>query len=143
MRKVAVIVLTLAAIGGGVWAGIAFWPPAKCRITGTITRDGKPLEWKEGYVYLQVIYASTDRKAHPEIYRCEADPSTGAYVITNIPHGMYLVSITQFDKVRVHDQLQFAYGLRNSPIVREVKGDGVLDIDLEKETPRPRRRSDD
>jgi hypothetical protein len=143
MRKVAVIVVFLAAIAGGVWAGVRFWPPSKCRITGTITRDGKPLEWKDNFCYLLVIFASTDRQRHPEIYRFEGDTKDGTYVLTNVPPGEYRVSITQLDEPRFHDQLELAYGLNNSPIVREVKGDGVIDIDLPKELPHTRRRSDD
>jgi hypothetical protein len=136
MRKVLILVVAVG-IAGGIVALLYNLPIRKYHVTGTITRDGKPLEWKSEKIDLLVIYAPLDRERHPEIYKAtETDPKTGKYTLPPIPAGKYLVSIQQMDPFPTQDLLKFTYSLKDSPLRQDVSKDGEINIDLPRDLPR-------
>src|SRR5947209_4485205 len=80
----------------------------KYTISGTITRDGKPLEWKGDNGVLDVKFVPLDREADPNVYKADTDRDAGTFTIVGIPPGSYRVSIQQMDPFPTHDLLQFA-----------------------------------
>ena len=108
----------------------------KCAISGTITRDGKPLEWsKEGGLFL-VIFVPVNRRPGQDPILAESDRDTGTYRIPEIRSGRYMVAIHQFDE-RHTDALANKYDPVKTPLRVDVDDDGqVIDIDLPKELPR-------
>ena len=108
----------------------------KCTVTGKITRGGQPLQWKTDEGMLLVIFAPQDRQKNKDIYRAESDSKEGTYTLKAIPSGTYLVSIQLMDPPPLRDELQFAYGLNNSPLEYQVSGDMEINIDLPKEGPK-------
>ena len=129
------VALLLAVIAAAVvvfgWQMYAIYGP-KCDISGTITRGGKPLEWKSDSGVLSVLFVPLDRKADQNVYRAmSTDSKTGAYSIQGIPAGSYRVSIQQMDPYPTHDLLNFKFSLKDSAILRDVtRNNDVIDIDL-------------
>jgi hypothetical protein len=107
----------------------------KYRLHGKITRAGKPLEWESENRKLLVLFNPVDIEDDKNVYRAETDTEAGTYVIAAIPAGTYRVSIQQQDPYPLQDLLGFAYSLKSSPIMREVKGNGEINIDLPAVTP--------
>lgn len=104
----------------------------KYNVSGTITRDGKPLEWKSDEGVLDVKFVPLDRTRDDRVYRAETTTSAGAYTI-RIPAGSYRVSMQQLDPYPTHDLLDFALNMKDSFIHRDVtKNDEVIDIDIPK-----------
>jgi len=135
MRKIILVaVAVLIAVLGVVL--IANWTPRKYRVTGTITRDGKSLEWKSKKGVLLVLFAPADRTRDRTVYRYQEDLGEGNYVVEDIPAGKYVISVQQLDPYPTHDLLQFAYNLRNTTFEYEVAGDGEFNINLPKNLPR-------
>jgi hypothetical protein len=109
----------------------------KYKISGSITRDGKPLEWKSDEGVLDVKFVPLDRDRDKNVYRAETDRNTGAYTIAGIPSGSYRVSIQQMDPYPTHDLLGFALSMAESTIIHDVTKEGeVIDIDLPRDLPR-------
>jgi hypothetical protein len=109
----------------------------KYPVSGSTTRDGKPLEWKSDEGVLDVKFVPLDRERDRNVYRAETDRTTGTYTIVGIPPGSYRVSIQQMDPYPTHDLLGFALGMRDSPIIRPVAKDKkVIDIDLPRDLPK-------
>src|SRR4051812_31885702 len=79
-----------------------------CKISGTITRDGKPLVSKSEEGHLLVIFLPEDRKANRDVYRAETDRETGTFTIVGIRSGRYRVAIQQFDE-KHNDALEHKY----------------------------------
>src|SRR5215470_6421123 len=80
----------------------------RSNISGTITRDGKALEWpSDGGLFL-VIFVPEDRKPSQDPYLAETDRATGTYRIPEIRSGRYKVAIHQFDE-RHRDALENKY----------------------------------
>jgi hypothetical protein len=104
-------------------------------ISGTITRDGKPLEWPSEEGLFLVIFVPEDRKPNQDPYLAECDRATGTYRIPQIRTGTYLVAIHQFDE-RHQDALANKYDPVKTPLRVEVNEDGqVIDINLPKDLP--------
>ncbi len=107
----------------------------KSDISGTITRDGKPLCWESEGGHLIVIFFPEDRAANKEVYSATTDRATGAYRIPKIRAGKYTVAIQQFDE-RHRDALDSKYDPVKTPLRYEVRESGqVIDIDLPKDLP--------
>jgi hypothetical protein len=107
----------------------------KSNISGTITRDGKPLEWPSEEGLFLVIFVPEVRKPNQDPYLAECDRATGTYRIPEIRAGRYMVAIHQFDE-RHQDALANKYDPVKTPLRVEVTEDGqVIDIDLPKEFP--------
>jgi hypothetical protein len=105
-------------------------------ITGTITRDGKPLEWTSEGGILLVIFVPEDRQPNQDPYLAVGDRATGTYRIAEIKAGRYMVAIHQFDEHH-QDGLHNKYDPFKTPLRFEVTEDGqVIDIDLPKELPK-------
>jgi hypothetical protein len=108
----------------------------KYEISGNITRDGKPLEWKSDEGVLDVKFVPLDRDRDKNVYRAETDRKAGAYTIAGIPPGSYRVSIQQMDPYPTHDLLGFALSMAESTIIHDVTKEGeVIDIDLPRDLP--------
>jgi hypothetical protein len=127
LRLLAALVVALGAAGCAT---------PKYRVTGTVTRGGKPLHWEGERVMLLVLFAPLDRAKHREVYRAESNAQAGTYVIAAIPAGTYRVSLQLMDPYPDHDLLRFAYSLKDSPLVYEVDGDKEINIDLPEAPPR-------
>ena len=104
----------------------------RSNITGTITRDGKPLVIESEEGHLLVLFVPEKWKSSSQVFRAEVDRSTGSYTISEIRAGRYLVAIQQFDE-RHNDALDSKYDPSKSPLRFDVTEDGqVIDIDLPK-----------
>jgi hypothetical protein len=138
MHRLARLALALALVAGSVVLVVLALGGSGTRtnITGTITRDGKPLVWKDEGGHLLVIFVPEDRKPDQDPYAAETDRASGTYRIPQIKAGRYLVAIQQFDD-RHHDALQSKYDPSHSPLRYEIVEDGqVIDIDLPRDLPR-------
>lgn len=121
------MVVGAAGCGGGV---------KKYSVSGTVKRDGKPLEWKSEGGHLLVIFIPENREKDRNVYRADTDRETGTYRIAAIPAGKYVVAIQQFDE-RHNDALGHAYNPGATTWEQEVSKDGeVIDIDLPRVIPR-------
>ena len=111
-------------------------------ISGTITRDGKPLEWDSDVKNLWVIFSEKADGTTLDVMfkRAETDGEKGTYRIDKIPPGEYQVCIMQMGEDSRFDQLNFAYNPANSRLYRTVDKDGqIIDIDLPRELPKTSR----
>ena len=121
-----VLVLVVAAAG---------CQSKRTNISGTITRDGKPLVWESEGGHLLVIFVPEDRKPGQDPILAESDKETGTYRIHQIPPGAYLVAIHQFDEKHM-DALHNKYDPAKTALRVEVVEDNqVIDVDLPKELP--------
>jgi hypothetical protein len=122
--------LGLLSVAGGCSSG-----PAKVDISGTITKDGKPLKvGKQGEVEVKFWREGVPEGERITSKYAQADPDTGHYEIKGIPVGKYKVSIKQIDPRPANDLLDGTYDRNNSKIYRDVeKNEQVIDIDLAKE----------
>jgi hypothetical protein len=133
------LIVIVAAVGVAIYltSDTGRWVLTRsARVTGTVTRDGKPIEWTTEYPRLLVLFAPLDPAIDPEVYRAETDTQAGTYALERLPIGTYRVSIQFMDPEPVNDQLQFTYGLNNSPEIHTIGGDTVLDIDIPKVLPK-------
>lgn len=120
--------LTVIAAGG--------CPRSKHQVTGKITRDGKPLEWRTENGVLAVTFVPLDRDKDKNVYPAETDRSKGTFAIAAVPPGEYRVFIQQQDPDPSVDMLGFVYSFESSPITREVTARTTeFDIDLPKDLP--------
>ncbi len=133
MRTSLLCVLTIALA-----AGCTDDPAAakKANITGTVTRDGKPLVWPFKDGKLHVIFAPVERQITDYPFKAETDSVAGTYRIAALPPGKYMVGIYMFDE-RHMDALQNKFDPNHTPIRVEVTEDNqVIDIDLPKDLPK-------
>jgi hypothetical protein len=108
----------------------------KTNITGTVTRDGKPLVWPFENGKLHVIFAPVERKITDYPFKAETDTAAGTYRIEALPPGKYMVGIYMFDE-RHMDALQNKFDPNHTPLRVEVTEDNqVIPIDLPKELPK-------
>src|SRR5262245_6225971 len=77
----------------------------RVNISGTITRDNKPLEWQSDRGTLLVVFLPKVRDNTTEVFRANSDRATGRFEIKNIPMGTYIVCIQQHDPDGAHDLL--------------------------------------
>lgn len=101
-------------------------------ITGSITRDGKPvvIEGEEGHIL--VLFLPEKWKSNSQVFRAEVDRTSGTFRISEIRTGRYLVAIQQFD-ARHNDALGSKYNPGISPLRADVTENGqVIDFDLPK-----------
>ena len=126
---------TLFALLFGLASGCSHGP-TKVDISGRILKDGQPLKiidpTRGGKV--RVTFA-TDNPKDMESYAsmsANADEQ-GNFEIKGIPLGKYKVGVQQMIDPRT-DQLDGAFSIRNSSIVRDVESSGQsFEIDLGKE----------
>jgi hypothetical protein len=124
MKALVRLALALALMTGAI--GCA----RPCNISGTITRDGKPLVWTSDEGHLLVIFVPANRKANRDVYRAETDREAGTYRINGILSGRYRVAIQQFDE-KHNDALGHKYNPGKTQLEYDVTADGqVIDIDL-------------
>jgi hypothetical protein len=109
---------------------IYLWATQTYRITGTITRDGKPLVWKTDKHELRVWFVPLDRVRHQQFYKCTCDAETGKYIHEGIPAGKYRVAIQQIDPYPKNDLLNYVYSFKDSPLTYTVQGASVKDFDV-------------
>jgi hypothetical protein len=127
MTRLAVIcVLTMMATGCA---------RIRSNVTGTITRDGKPLEWPKAERKLYVLFMPVDVSSGRDPVQAVTDVETGTFRVPEIRSGTYLVAIQMFDE-HYTDVLQHKYNPASSPLRVEVTEDNqVVDIDLPKDLP--------
>jgi hypothetical protein len=108
----------------------------KSNITGTVTRDGKPLVWKSEEGTLLVLFVPEDRTRFSPKHADFTDPATGAYRFAELPAGKYTVAIQMFDE-KYNDALNKHFDAYRTTIQCEVTEDNqVIDIDLPKDLPK-------
>jgi hypothetical protein len=107
-------------------------------IHGSVTRDGKPLQWKGERPQLWVIFQQRDVPGTlAETYPATCDTEAGTFSIAKIPLGWYKVSVEQMDPYPKRDLLNFAFNPANTTLEFEVTHDGQeFHIDLPKVLPR-------
>ena len=107
-------------------------------IHGSVTRDGKPLQWKGERPQLWVIFQQRDVPGTlAETYPATCDTEAGTFSIAKIPLGWYKVSVEQMDPYPKQDLLNFAFNPANTTLEFEVTHDGQdFQIDLPKDLPR-------
>src|SRR5262245_53604881 len=71
-------------------------------VSGTVTRDGKPLEWQSDAGTLSVVFLPKVRDNTTEVFRAESDRSTGRFDLKEIPPGNYIVCVQQLDPDGAH-----------------------------------------
>ncbi|MCC6420504.1 MAG: hypothetical protein IT429_19885 [Gemmataceae bacterium] len=105
--------------------------PRTVKVTGKVTNKGKPLNGGQGGVTL-VFHSDTEKgnryPADPP------DPATGAYEVAKIPEGKYRVEIQVMsaNPTAQTQKINQQFTPDSTPIVREVKGDINIDIDVAK-----------
>lgn len=78
------------------------------------------------------------REEEIEVFYAQVLPSGEYFVDGGIPDGRYLITVRHYPKkdpdtpLDRQDALKGAFSIRNSPIIREIKGSMNLDIDLAK-----------
>jgi hypothetical protein len=122
-----VLVLALAAAGCE--------EPKRTNITGTITRDGKPLVWKSAGGHLVVIFMPEDRKPGQDGILAVTDRDTGTYRIAQIPPGAYLVALHQFDEKHMDGFQNKLDPVKTTLRVEVVEDNQVIDVDVPKDLP--------
>jgi hypothetical protein len=141
-RTALLVILGLSlAVGGIAFAIRQFdvFGGKPVHIHGTITRDGKPLQWKTDNRQFIVVFHPEPSEIVSDIYPATTDADTGTYDISEIPTGTYKIQIQQNDPDHRSDLLKMVYDPYSSTIIRKVTHDGqVIDIDLPKDLP-PRR----
>ena len=132
MRRVFAVTVSLVIIGGAAAFLAWYLYQPTCTVTGTITRDGKPLEWKTEAGQLVVIFVPLEDDLNR--YRAQETNRDGTYTLRGIPAGSYRVSIQQMDPDTRFDLLGFALDIKGSKIEREVASTvQVIDINIPKD----------
>lgn len=123
-----ILLLSLIALLAAVWY---FTQDRLCtNVTGTITRQGKPLLWEQEGGHLLVIFVPEDRRPNENPIRAESDRATGKYQIPELRAGTYRVAIHMFDD-RHMDALNNKFDPGNSPLrVTVSDSDQVIDVDI-------------
>jgi hypothetical protein len=116
--------LVLAGCGGGA------------RVTGKLTNNGQPLTVSDKGMIVVSFIQEGSQPGQPGAYPVDLGPD-GTFTVkgTNgqgIPPGKYMISVQQLDPYPTTDKLKGQFFGSKSPIVREIKGSTVLDIDLAK-----------
>ena len=122
-----VLLLALAASGCEV--------AKRTNITGTITRDGKPLVWKSEGGHLVVIFVPEDRKPGQDPILAVTERDTGTYRIAQIPPGAYLVALHQFDEKHMDAFRNKLDPAKTTLRVEVVEDNQVIDVDVPTELP--------
>jgi hypothetical protein len=127
-------VVLLAGLGVAYATGLV--GGRTCAVSGTITRDGKPLVWPTEMGDFVVLFVPEPRKENQIPYLAETDRATSSYRVAALPPGRYRVAIHQFVTENHRDALQNKYDPLKTPLEKEVTEDGqVIDIDLPKDLP--------
>ena len=127
-------VVLLAGLGVAYATGLV--GGRTCAVSGTITRDGKPLEWPTEQGEFIVLFVPEPRKENQDPYQAETDRATSTYRVPAIRAGTYRVAIHQFVTEHHRDALQNRYDPFKTSLLKEVTEDGqVIDIDLPKDLP--------
>ena len=136
-RLVLISILLVAVIAGGIALALPHLMAREVGIRGTITRDGKPLEWQSDPHKLIVTIVPAQRAGNFNVYPAECDTENGTFVVAKIPTGEYVVCILQLDPFPTGDLLQFAFDPAHSNLNRKVTHDGQeFLIDLPKDLPK-------
>src|SRR5262245_57090241 len=93
--------------------------PRRVSVSGTITRDGKPLGWESEAGTLDVVFLPKVRDNTTEVFRAESNRATGRFEFKEIPPGDYIVCVQQLDPDGAHDLLGMVYDPSSTDIERE------------------------
>jgi hypothetical protein len=105
--------------------------PKPVTVTGTVVKDGKPIEVsKTGSVQITLV-PDVAKGEHHTTRVGQAGPD-GKFEITDVPPGKYKVAVQANDTGPVDDKLKGAFSPENTKIVREIDGKTPLLIDLAK-----------
>ncbi|MFO0881468.1 MAG: hypothetical protein U0840_29560 [Gemmataceae bacterium] len=109
---------------------------SKVKVTGKLTKGGKPLEVKAMVGKVVLMLEPVDAKGGEEYAVLQAD---GSFTVPGpdkrgIPPGKYRLVIQQFDEFgRTPDKLGGAYERGKSPLIRDITPQSAfLEIDLDK-----------
>src|SRR5438094_243824 len=111
--------------------GVAGCGPKKVKVHGKLMHGKKPLRGNAREP-IQVVFTAYDEKKprRGAIYLATVDDKAGTYEVM-VPVGRYRISVLHFTR-DLSDRFDNAFGEGVSPIIRDVTGEGELDIDLSK-----------
>jgi hypothetical protein len=140
--QVILIFLLLASTAAGVY--FLLQGSVKTNITGTVTRDGKPLEWPKAEGNLLVIFVPEPRQENDSPVRAECDRQAGTFRFESLRAGRYRVAVHMFDE-RHMDALGNKFDPGNSPLYHTVESNNqVINVDIPSVLPEaggpPRKR---
>ncbi len=127
----------LALLGLAACLALAGCSGAKrCKVSGTLTRGGKPLEVHPMTGKLMVVFRGIGDGATTDPQYAIVKPD-GSFTVPGpdgkgIPPGKYRITVEQFDPFPTTDKLGGKFNERNSKIEREVTGNDHFDLDLDK-----------
>ena len=105
---------------------------------GKVTNAGQPLTTSDPvYGYVEVVFISVpEGDKPPESFTARADAS-GSFSVAGklgegIPPGKYRIAVRQWDPWPDTDKLERKFDEQNTKIVREVTGEGDINIDVSK-----------
>jgi hypothetical protein len=101
----------------------------KVKVTGKVTEGATPLQGADRQP-LMVRFTPTDekqRQKHP-VYEATVDQKAGTYEVV-VPRGQYRICIIQFTD-GLQDRFENKFGEGVSPIIRDIKGSQVEDVDV-------------
>ncbi len=113
--------------------------PKKYQVTGRVTRGGKPLEVNAmtGKLVVTFVPIVENSKELVDPNHAVIEATTGKFKVPGtdgkgIAGGKYRVCISQYDPFPTTDKLQGKFAEGKSPIIREIKGDEDIEIDIDK-----------
>jgi hypothetical protein len=122
LTRAVVALVVVGAVAGLAYVAWDHSPLHTFRISGTVTRDGKPPKWQGEPNLLLVLFAPVEEDKK-DVYRAESDPITGTYVVPALPRGRYIVAIQQFEQEPYRDAFGGTYDLASTTFSHEVTGD--------------------
>src|SRR5438105_243696 len=129
------LLLVSLILAGGAFFLVHALPEKMVAVHGTVTRDGKPLEWEGDEPRLLVWFFPIDRTKNTSIYLADSVWDKGTFTIAKIPTGTYTIAIQQNAGTK-RDLLNLAYDPAHSTLQYKVTHDGQeFHIDLPKNLP--------
>jgi hypothetical protein len=103
----------------------------KVKVRGKLTHGATALKGQERQplVVTFVPYQEGD-KGPDKTYTAQVDQGAGTYEV-DVPPGKYRIAVSRFT-ADLSDQFKGAFSEGKSPIIRDVKGDETIDLDLSK-----------
>jgi len=106
--------------------------PKKVKVTGTVLKNGKPLEVSKAGVEVILIPEAVEKAQATNFpTRLEAD---GTFAVADVPPGKYKIAVQQLDNPtdQRSDRLKGAFSPEKTAIRRDIDGKTPLTIDVDK-----------
>jgi hypothetical protein len=106
--------------------------PRKVTVNGKVTRGGQAVTASNQGMVMLILVPQVAEGEHYTTYPANYNKEDGTFTIANVPVGKYRVELQILDPYPSNDLLKGAFSGATSPLVREITGDGPLEIDLDK-----------